>query len=376
MGVFCVAALATSCSSPGLAPPTASPKHPPPQSSTSTSALTATTTSTIAPPPAPGSNPPVTWSAMVDGLNMDPAVVDCPSMDLCVFTGGTPIPGTVGRYEQAVSVSTGPFRPGSTVSGHLTPLPTGNGAQVYVSCPSTTLCVLSTSTAIYASTSPTSGIWVQQLVAPNGQEVFAGVSCSSLTFCAVVTRNGKVVLSEDPAGGPSAWSSSTVSSSSVLLTISCLVTRLCVAGGLGVDGTTGWVGVSQDPGGGPAAWSSGDLPQPTLAQGPGQFLVAVTCLTTSFCTASSGGLLVTTDPAAGPSAWQRVSASGVVPPSVAWCEAGGVCTVSGVGTYRTAGSGVASVGIPWPGVSCVTTSFCISVDASNNYQIQVGSVHA
>jgi hypothetical protein len=313
---------------------------------------------------------------MVDGLKIDPAVVDCPSTDLCVFTGGTPIPGSVGRYEQAVSVSSGPFRPGSTITGHLTPLPTGDGNQVYVSCPSTTLCVLSTGKAIYASTSPASGAWVQQVVTTNDQDSFAGVSCPSTTFCAVVMRDGKVELSENPAGGSIAWSSSEVTSTSTLLTISCVVSRLCVTGGLGIDGTTGWIGVSQDPGGGPAAWTGGELPDPTLAEGSGEFLVAVTCLAASFCTASSGGLLVSTDPVAGLSAWRRVSTSNMVSPGVAWCEVGGMCSVSALGTYQTTSSGAAVAGIPWPGVSCVSTSFCISVDASDNYQIQVGGAAA
>ena len=342
-------------------------------SSTTTTPLP-TTTPVTAPSPGPPGAPTATWSNLIDGLNLDPAVVACPSVDMCVFTGGTPIPGTFGRYEQAVSVSTGPFSPGSTVTGRLTPLPTGTGHQVYVSCPSTTLCVLSTYGAIYASTSPLTGAWIQQVTIPT-DDSFAGVSCPTMNFCAVVTRGGDVMVSDAPSDGPGAWTRSMVTRAGELLSISCPTSQFCVAGGIVVPGgIDGWVEVSENPGGGAAAWTGGSPPAPPSAEGPGQFAAYATCVTSSFCTASSSPLLVSTDPAAGPSAWQQVSTNFAVSPAVTWCQPGGKCAVSGVGTYDTSDAGTAVAGVPWPGVSCVTTSFCISVDATSNDQIQVGGI--
>ncbi len=353
---------------PVISPPTTtSPSIP------STSTTTPPTTTTSSSPPGTDGTAGMTWYNLVNGLNMDAAVVDCPTTTLCVFTGGTPIPGTFGRYEQAVAVSTGPFGPGSAVVGHLTLLPTAQNEPAYVSCPSATLCVLSTFGAIFTSTSPLSGQWVQQVVA-TAPDSFAGVSCPTVTFCAVAVRDGKVELTRDPTGGSGAWSTAIVTPTAQLtLSISCLADGVCAMGGLGLDSTTGWLAVSQTPGGGPGAWSGGDLPAPGLAEHSGAFLTTVACLTPSFCTAQSDGVLVTTDPAGGPSAWRRVS-TGPVPPGVAWCETNGKCSVSSLGTFQTAGSTTGVAGFPWPGVSCVSRSFCISVDATSNRQVQVGGV--
>jgi hypothetical protein len=156
-------------------------------------------TSTTAVPNLPGV-PAATWSDMTSGLKLTPTVVDCASTTLCVFTGTS-----VSNPDQsAVAVSVGPFQPGAKVTGNFTTLPTGIGAPIYVSCPTSTLCVLSAHGAILTSTSPLSGNWVQQVVAPPGQP-FAGVSCPTVTFCAVVTIYGEVETSDAPTDGPSAW---------------------------------------------------------------------------------------------------------------------------------------------------------------------------
>ena len=341
-------------------------------SGTSTAAFSSETTTSVSPPATDGTAG-MTWNDLVDGLHMDAAVVDCPSTTLCVFTGGTPIPGTYGRYEQAVAVSKGPFDPGSRVVGNLTPLPTAQNEPVYVSCPGASLCVLSTFRAIFTSTAPLSGQWVQQVVA-TATDSFAGVSCPTATFCAVAVRDGKVEVSRDPTGGPGAWSMTSVTATPQLtLNVSCLADGLCAMGGLGLDSTTGWLAVSPEPDGGPGPWSGGELPAPALAEHSGAFLTTVTCVTPSFCAAQSDGVLVTTDPTGGVPTWQRRS-TGLVSPGVARCQTNGECSVSSIGTFQASGSTSGLSGFPWPGVSCVSQSFCIAVDATKNNQVQVGGV--
>lgn len=311
----------------------------------------------------------------MDGLNLDPAVVSCPSTNLCVFTGGTPSP--TGGFEQGVSVSTGPFTAGTRVTGRLTAFP-GLNVQSDVSCPSTALCVLSTAAALYATTSPVTGPWVLQRSAPSGDD-FAGVSCANISFCAVVTQGGEVVTSTDPVGGAGAWTRTAVAEGSAsLLAISCPTPQLCVAGGEYMDGLSGWIGASTDPGRGSSAWSGGVLPHPAFAQGPAQYAVAsISCLTTAFCVTDAGELLVSVNPAGGPTAWRLVPAAHQRR-GVAHCAANGTCVVSGVGTIQSvAGApGPGLAGIPQFAVSCVTVSFCVSVDATTNDQIEVGGIAA
>jgi hypothetical protein len=327
------------------------------------------------PPTGPAKAPAAVWSRLVDGLNLDPAVVSCPSTTLCVFTGGTPAP--TGGFEQGVSVSTGPFVPGARVTGRLTALP-GLNVQSYVSCPSTVLCVLSTAASLYATTSPVTGPWVRQLSASSGDN-FAAVSCVSVSFCAVVTQGGDVLTSTDPAGGAGAWARTPVAQGSAsLLAISCPTAQLCVVGGEYKDGLSGWIGASTNPGGGSSAWSGAVLVHPVFAQGPAQYAVtSVSCPTTAFCMTDAGELLVSVDPTGGPAMWRPVSVADQVR-RVAHCGASGSCVVSGVGTVQSIpgapGPGLASV--PQFAVSCVTVSFCVSVDPTRNYQIEVGGIAA
>ncbi len=230
---------------------------------------------------------------MLNGLDLAPATMSCPSTTLCVFTGGTP--STPGHFEQGISVSTGPFTPGGKIIGQLTAF-AGTNSESYVSCPSTTLCVLSTETSLYATVTPVTGPWTLELAA-QPQGVLAGVSCASVTFCAVATHVGNVLIATDPLGGAGAWVSTDVTKGSAdLFTISCPSPRFCVAGGsYGEIG--GWIATSTDPGGGSGAWSGGALTTPAFAQHSGEYAVTgLSCPTTAFCLASGGELLVSTDP--------------------------------------------------------------------------------
>jgi hypothetical protein len=302
---------------------------------------------------------------MTNALHLNPNVVSCPSRTMCVFLGDTPTPANDGHFEWAESVSTGPFRPGARITGHLTRFPAISFGAAYLACPSTTLCVLSGGSVVYATRDPLKGRWVRQIAG-----AFSGVSCPTVTFCAVATYGGNIFTSHNPAGGPAAWRLSAVTSKAGLLSIACPTSVVCVAGGV-YEGVYGWIGVSNDPTAGLRAWTGGRTPGPTFAQGPNEWATTATCLTTTFCLGLSVDLLVTGDPAAGPSAWRRIPWDQDISPGVAWCEPGGDCSVTGVGTFHTTGSQAAVSGNPWTAVSCVTKGFCVSV---LNGQMQVGGV--
>jgi hypothetical protein len=314
---------------------------------------------------APSGAPVSTWTNMTNALNLNPSFVSCPSTTLCIFLGDTPTPANDGHYEWAISASTGPFRPGGRISGHLTRFPAISSGAAYLVCPSTTLCVLSGGSAVYATKDPLKGRWVRQVAGG-----FTAVSCPTVTFCAVATYGGDIFTSHDPAGGRAAWIRSPVTSKAGLLSIACPTAMFCVAAG-GYEGVYGWIGVSKDPTGGLRAWTGGRTPGPKFAQGPNEWDTSASCLTTSFCIGLSQDLLVSSDPAAGPSTWKRILGNPMESPGVAWCQPGGECSVTGIGTFHTAGSSAAVSGNPWTAVSCITKEFCVS---ALNGRIQVGGV--
>jgi hypothetical protein len=239
------------------------------------------------------------WRTLVNHLNMAPDLVDCPSSTMCVFTGSTPATAPMTnqysspRYQDAVSVSTGPFTPGSAITGKLTTISTGSGHWMYPSCPSTTLCVLATYGAVYASTDPVAGSWTSEVTAPsNSNDSFSDISCPTVTFCAVATRGGAVYVSHSPTGGPSTWVRAQVTPTPVqyLLSISCPSPEMCVAGGVGPDQVSSWIGASMDPGSETPRWTGAVVPYPPSrrAQGPGEWAVGeLGCPTTSFCVAAT-----------------------------------------------------------------------------------------
>jgi hypothetical protein len=312
---------------------------------------------------APSSTAVDVWADMVNDLNIDPAVVSCPTTTLCVFTGSTPGP-TPGHNEQAAAASTGPFTPGARVTGRITMTLPGVNTPLYVSCPSATLCVLSTPSALYATRTPLSGPWILQRSSQSG-EGFLGISCPSLTFCAVATGHG-VLVSTSPMGGPSAWSPTDLSEAGGPIdTIACPTSTECMAGGDGAGNCVGGVIVaSADPTGGASTWIGGPTANQGGAQHCGQYGIdGLTCPTTAFCLAHvvAGDPLITTHPTVGVFAWHPVPSRSIQ--GAAWCDTKGTCRVTGSGSFQSApgapGPGVAG----WPQfvVSCPSVSLCVSV---------------
>lgn len=321
---------------------------------------------------APGT-PMVTWSTMGNDLGLNLTDVSCPSENLCLFAGDISPPNP-GEEVPAVAVSTGQFTPHGSVVGTTTTFPPDANPSTswsFVACAGPTLCVLSSADGVYATTDPTTAHWTREVVPTSGY-FFGQVSCPTVSFCAVATGAG-VLVSGSPSGGSSAWVHIRLTAPG-LSSISCPSPRLCVAGGSSDTTVGGFIESSTDPLV-PGSWSGGSTKHPSFAQHSGQYAVSgISCPTTAFCIAAivGGAPLVSTDPAGGVGTWNE-AANETNSLGFAACTARGQCAVSGVGSFHASGGapGPGLVGFPLPGVSCVSTSFCVTV---TDGQLAVGTV--
>jgi hypothetical protein len=300
---------------------------------------------------------------MGNEMGLNPTDVSCPSENLCLCAGDIS-PPSPGEEVPAVAVSTGPFTPHGGVIGTTTTFPLTTNPSTswsYVACPGPTLCVLSSADGVYATTDPTTAHWTLE-VPPSPGYFFGQVSCPTVTFCAVATGAG-VLVSGSPPSGASAWIHIRLSAPG-LNSVSCPSPRLCVAGGNSDTTVGGFIESSNDPLV-PGSWSGGPTKHPSFAQHSGQYAVSgISCPTTAFCIAAvvAGAPLVSTDPAGGVGTWNE-AANETNSLGFAACTVSGQCAVSGVGAFRASGGapGPGIVGFPLPGVSCVSTSFCVTV---------------
>lgn len=312
----------------------------------------------------PGSHA-VSWSSLQNDLGIEPTDVACASEHLCLFAGlGTaPSPG---EEVPAVAVSTGPFTAHSSVVGTTTTFPpSSNVSYSFVACAGPALCVLSSVDGVYVTTDPMTAQWTLA-VSPSADYGFGQVSCPTVSFCAVAAGSG-VLVSQSPSGGSSAWAFIRVGPEG-LQSVDCPSPELCVAGGFGDDTIGGWIETATQPLVA-ASWHGGPTPHPQFAQHSGQYgVTGISCPTTAFCIAAveAGAPLISADPAGGVGTWTEAAsgaADGDDNPGVAACTNAGQCSVSGVGSFETksGASGPGIVGYPLPGVSCISTSFCMTV---------------
>jgi len=304
----------------------------------------------------------VSWSSMANDLGMNPTDVSCPSENLCLFAGDVtpPNPGVV---VPAVAASSGPFTPQANVVGTTTTFPPSSASTSwsFVACASTSLCVVSSPDGVSVTTDPTTAHWALE-VAPTAGYYFGQVSCPTVSFCAVAAGSG-VLVSESPSSGPSAWKY--IGIGTVGGSISCPSPQLCVAGGYGNATVGGWIETSSNPLV-PGSWHGGPTPHPSFAQHSGQYGVSgISCPSTAFCVAAvaAGEPLISTDPAGGVRTWTEAANGAMGDPGFAACTTAGQCAVSGVGSFATSGGapGPGITGYPLPGVSCVSTAFCVTV---------------
>jgi hypothetical protein len=215
--------------------------------------------------------------------------VSCASPDLCVAVGS----------EGAVDVSDDPT--GGAGAWSMTNANVAHGTPTHltgVSCPSTSLCVAvsglgqgSSGGKVLTSTDPTAGQWqVTQLA---GSLDLTGVSCGTPSLCVAVAREGRILVSTNPTGGPSAWKElGTPGGPGDLEGVACTSTLLCVAGN-----QTGNVLTSTNPAEG-GSWSEANA-------GRSVQITGVSCPTASRCVAvdNNGDVFTSTDPTGGPTSW-------------------------------------------------------------------------
>jgi hypothetical protein len=130
-----------------------------------------------------------------------------------------------------------------------------------------------------------------------------------------IDGSGNVVVSTNPTGGPSAWTTTSVDGGENLTSISCPSTSLCVAGDGGQNVVT-----STDPSGGASAWTVAHVDDGTGAQcgkyGDGDEcvlgLTGVACPSQSLCVADDGegNAITSTNPAGGATAWRTADIDG------------------------------------------------------------------
>jgi len=103
-------------------------------------------------------------------------------------------------------------------------------ASLAVSCPSSQLCVVVSSTGeVETSTNPTgdASAWTHtDLHDPSGLN---GVSCRTVSFCVAVDGAGHAFTSTNPTGGTAAWKPTSVNRGIPLNAVSCAARSRCVA---------------------------------------------------------------------------------------------------------------------------------------------------
>lgn len=336
--------------------------------------------------------------------------VSCPSVSLCVVTGGG-AGGGGGVIFSAANPAAG--------ASAWTAVSTASTVEM-ISCPSTTFCmgiVRPTPGSgqpqddLISSSDPgdgTSATWTNENV--DGNNLLNAVSCLSASSCVAVDANGNVLESSDPTGGASAWTNSKVLSgpsdfgSGAFSDVECVGGLLCLA----VYGTEIWA--TFDPTAGSSGWFQANLGVPlygascasvsfcaavddlgnvltttsAAAGGPwavthleGIALLSVSCPAASLCVASdvAGDLLVSTDPAGGAASWSTLNVDGSG--AITWvsCPTSSFCAaVDDSGDVLTSTSPAAGAGawamsdvdenIPLDAISCTGVGFCAAVDAA------------
>jgi hypothetical protein len=225
--------------------------------------------------------------------------VSCPAVDLCVAVDGN----------GNVVTSNKPTGAGADwIVSHID----GNFLSAVSCPSSSLCVALDIVGNVVTSTNPTggSGAWSVAhvdgsscVVTETGAPCYlSSVSCPSVDLCVAVDESGNVVTSTKPTGGAAAWKVTNLNNGglydpySLHAGVSCLTSRLCV--GVGNDSEArGFEISSTDPTGGPTAWTR------TIHIG-GSILNSVSCPGSNLCVAVSywGDAVTSTKPGAPPAA--------------------------------------------------------------------------
>jgi hypothetical protein len=242
--------------------------------------------------------------------------VSCPSPQLCVAVS----------FKGLIYTATEPT--GSAAAWSVADLDSsGPSTHLYgISCPSPSFCAAAAGSGkIVTSTNPTGGAAAWSTTQLEQPLELRGVSCVSQSLCVAVgddaeeirpgpTDNGEIVSSTNPLGG--AWGRvSMPGAQGPLYGVSCPSSALCVSGNL-----LGNLVISTNPTGAASAWTTTD-------GGGAVQITAADCPSTSQCVAvdNNGDVLTSTDPTGGPGEWTFTN---VVPFSIPATEANGMFGVS------------------------------------------------
>jgi hypothetical protein len=115
----------------------------------------------------------------------------------------------------------------------LAPQPAGENPTLGLACLATSLCVAGDAGNVLVSTAPTAGpaAWVAAALPARFQILSA--SCPSATLCVLSSNNGEVSASTAPTGGAVTWATEHLirGVTNALFGLSCPSESLCVAGG-------------------------------------------------------------------------------------------------------------------------------------------------
>jgi hypothetical protein len=310
----------------------------------------------------------------------------CPSKSLCV------------GLDTASDVVTSTHPAGAASAWSISPIPgwaPGNG-YAGLSCPSVSLCVgwLSTRGDVIVSTDPADGPGAWHVEHIDSSSVPCGgnhpmpptdcageitaMSCPLTSLCVAVDSNGYAVVSTDPRGGASTWSTQNIDPESnlqkqydPLQQVSCPSVSLCVA--------ADWVGnlvTSTDPSDGASAWNL--VPVEPNHYG---FLTDLSCPSARLCLGGdyAGRVLGSTNPAGGRRAWKRFDIGAafggfglhVACPSAMLCavvDGGGSAfsSTNPVGGARAWGGAHIDETTNLTALSCPSTSLCVAVDVNGD----------
>ena len=172
-----------------------------------------------------------------------------------------------------------------------------------VSCASTKLCVATSYGigTVATSTDPTGGASAWTTTTINGAHGLGGVSCPSESLCVVTTTEGDVLTSTDPTGGASAWHLAHTTLAETA-TVSCPTTTLCVVGG-----AEGKIVTATSPTGGAGAWSTA-----VIADSVGYGIDVLSCASERLCVGGDeyGNIVISTTPTGNTSAWTTTNVVG------------------------------------------------------------------
>jgi hypothetical protein len=133
--------------------------------------------------------------------------IACPSVDLCVAIDD----------EGNAITSTDPASPGAQWSI----APVGGNLDSHISCPTTTLCLISAGFELIASSDPAGGASAWSAYHPPFGNYLNGASCSPGGVCAAVDDAGNVLTSADPAAASPTWTSQDVDGTTSIQAVSC-----------------------------------------------------------------------------------------------------------------------------------------------------------